>query len=229
MFADTWGIPRGKRLPAKQFLKSPGFAIANVAYTWDVHSFIFPTEFVNDTHGYPDMHAAADLSTFHVAGWRDGTAYCICNTFDVETHEPVALDGRHILRRAVERIEDRATSRSPRPSSSSTSARTTGSPTTRAFTAMIVKGAEVEDVVGDIRRALDVSGIEVEACNVEYGPAQVEVNLLYGSASRWPTRPCSSSTSSSRLRGGTVSGRRSCRSLHGRGRQRDARPPEPRP
>ena len=24
MFADTWGIPRGKRLPAKQFLKSPG-------------------------------------------------------------------------------------------------------------------------------------------------------------------------------------------------------------
>ena len=33
MFADTWGIPRGKRLPAKQFLKSPGFAIANVAYT----------------------------------------------------------------------------------------------------------------------------------------------------------------------------------------------------
>ena len=66
MFADTWGIPRGKRLPAKQFLKSPGFAIANVAYTWDMHSFIFPTGFVNEAHGYPDMHAAADLSTFLV-------------------------------------------------------------------------------------------------------------------------------------------------------------------
>ena len=35
-------------LPAKQFLKSPGFAIANVAYTWDMHSFIFPTGFVNE-------------------------------------------------------------------------------------------------------------------------------------------------------------------------------------
>jgi glutamine synthetase len=46
----------------------------------------------------------------------------------------------------------------------------------------IAKGAEVEPIVGEIRRVLDESGITVEACNVEYGPAQVEVNLGHGPA-----------------------------------------------
>jgi glutamine synthetase len=42
------------------------------------------------------------------------------------------------------------------------------------------KGAEVEPVVSDIKRTLEASGIPVEAWNVEYGPAQVEVNLGHG-------------------------------------------------
>ena len=40
----------------------------------------------------------------------------------------------------------------------------------------------MEPVVSDIKRVLEASGIEVEAWNVEYGPAQVEVNLGHGSA-----------------------------------------------
>ena len=47
MFADTWGIPRGKRLSAKHFLSTAGgtgFAVANVALTWDMHGVIFPDE-----------------------------------------------------------------------------------------------------------------------------------------------------------------------------------------
>jgi glutamine synthetase len=43
------------------------------------------------------------------------------------------------------------------------------------------KGAEVEPVVTEIKRILEASGIMVEAWNVEYGPAQVEVNLGHGS------------------------------------------------
>jgi glutamine synthetase len=42
------------------------------------------------------------------------------------------------------------------------------------------KGAEVEPVVTEIKRILEGSGIMVEAWNVEYGPAQVEVNLGHG-------------------------------------------------
>jgi glutamine synthetase len=183
IFADTWGVPRGKRLPAKQFLKSSGFAMANVAFTWDMHCFIFPTEFVNDAHGYPDMHAVADLSTFHVAGWAERTAFCICDTLDIDTHAPVALDGRNILRRAVERVRGHgfepvaATELEFHLCTNDWEPFYTG-----VHCYSIVKGAEVEHVVGDIRRRLDASGIDVEACNVEYGPAQVEVNLAYGPA-----------------------------------------------
>ena len=104
MFADTWGIPRGKRLPAKQFLKSPGFAIANVAYTWDMHCVHLP-DGVRERHARLPGHARGrDLSTLHVAGWREGPPTASATRSTSSTHEPVALDGRHILRRAVERI-----------------------------------------------------------------------------------------------------------------------------
>ncbi len=183
MFADTWGIPRGKRVPAKQFVKGSGFAIANVAYTWDMQSFILPTPFVDDTHGYPDMHAVPDLATLHVAGWREGTAFCICDTLDIETHEPVAMDGRNILRRAAKQVRGHGYEPIAATELEFHLCTPDWEPVYRGVHCYsIPKGAEVEDVVGPIRRALELSGVEVEACNVEYGPAQVEVNLQYGPA-----------------------------------------------
>lgn len=181
MFADTWGIPRGKRIPTAQFLKAEGFGIANVAFTWDMQCFIFPTDFVNDATGYPDMHAVPDLSTFHIAGWAPGVAYCICDTIDIETHEPVALDGRHILRRQVERM--RGLGYDPVVATELEFHLLT--PDWQPFYEgvhcySIQKGADVEHAVAPIRRALEESGVAVEACNVEYGPAQVEVNLVHG-------------------------------------------------
>src|SRR6266540_2082544 len=150
MFADTWGIPRGKRLSTKHFLSTAGgsgFAMANVAFTWDMHGVILPTRFVNDETGYPDMHVEPDLSTLRVAAWREGTAFCICDTIDPTPHESIPLDGRAILRRAAERVQAQG----------------------------------YEPVFSEIRRVLEASGIVVEAWNVEYGPAQVEVNLGHGS------------------------------------------------
>jgi glutamine synthetase len=183
MFPDTWGIPRGKRVPAKQFLKGGGLAIANVSMTWDMACFIFPTDFVNGATGYPDLHVEPDLSTFGVAGWREGTAFCICDTFDIETHEPVALDGREILRRAVgvhQRLGYEPVVATELEFHLCTP---DWEPVYRGVHCYsMTKGAEVEDVVGDIRAALAATGIEVEACNVEYGPAQVEVNLPHGPA-----------------------------------------------
>ena len=41
---------------------------------------------------------------------------------------------------------------------------------------------ELEAVIGGIRHALERSGIEVEASNVEYGPSQIEINLKYDNA-----------------------------------------------
>jgi glutamine synthetase len=186
MFADTWGIPRGKRLSAKHFLSTAagsGFAVANVALTWDMHGVIFPTSFVNDETGYPDMHVVPDLSTLRVAGWRDGTAFCICDTIDPASHESIPLDARAILRRAVERVQAQGFE----PIAATELEFHLCSPDWTPFYQgthcySIGKGSQVEPVVTDIKRILETSGIEVEAWNVEYGPAQVEVNLGHGSA-----------------------------------------------
>jgi glutamine synthetase len=186
MFADTWGIPRGKRLSAKHFLSTAGgtgFAVANVALTWDMHGVIFPTSFVNDETGYPDMHVVPDLSTLRVAGWRDGTAFCICDTIDPTTHESIPLDSRAILRRSVERVQAQGFE----PIAATELEFHLCSPDWTPFYQgthcySIGKGSQVEPVVTDIKRVLETSGIEVEAWNVEYGPAQVEVNLGHGSA-----------------------------------------------
>lgn len=185
MFADTWGVPRGKRLPTSQFLKSTelGFAIANVAFTWDMHCFIFPTGFVNDATGYPDMHVVPDLSTLRLAAYRDGTAFCICDTIDIDTHEPVALDGRNILRRTLEHVRSAGFESMAATELEFHLCAPDWEPFYRGVHCYsITKGAEVEPVVGEIRRVLEIAGITVEACNVEYGPAQVEVNLGYGPA-----------------------------------------------
>jgi glutamine synthetase len=185
MFADTWGIPRGKRLSAAHFCSAAGgsgFAIANVAFTWDMHGVIFPTKFVNDVTGYPDMHVVPDISTLRLAPWREGTAFCFCDTVDPDTDEPIPLDPRAILRRAAERV--RSFGQEPVVATEvefhlcdpDWEPLYTG---THCYS--MQKGSEVEPVVTDIKRALEASGIEVEAWNVEYGPAQVEVNLGHGS------------------------------------------------
>jgi glutamine synthetase len=184
MFADTWGIPRGKRLSTQHFLStagSDGFAIANVAFTWDMHGVIFPTRFVNDETGYPDMHVVPDVSTLRVAAWRDGTAYCICDTIDPLTHEPTAMDGRAILRRSVERIRGLGYEPIAATELEFHLCRSDWEPLyTGVHCYSMQKGAEVEPIVTEIKRILEASGIPVEAWNVEYGPAQVEVNLGNG-------------------------------------------------
>jgi len=184
MFADTWGIPRGKRLSAKHFLstaRGSGFAMANVAYTWDMHSTIFPTAFVNDQTGYPDMHVAPDLSTLRVAGWRDRTAFCFCDTIDPETGQPIPFDGRAILRRAIDRV--RSVGYEP-VAATELEFHLLNPDWTPLYTGVhcysMQKGAEVEPVVSEIKRVLERSGIMVESWNVEYGPAQVEINLGHG-------------------------------------------------
>jgi glutamine synthetase len=184
MFADTWGIPRGKRLSRQHFLSSArgnGFAMANVVFTWDMHSTIFPTAFVNDETGYPDMHVKPDLSTLRLAGWKDRTAYCFCNTIDPATGEAIPFDGRAILRRAVERMQ--ALGYEPI-AATELECHLLNSDWTPFYTGVhcysMQKGAEVEPIVSEIQRILEASGIIVESWNVEYGPAQVEVNVDHG-------------------------------------------------
>jgi glutamine synthetase len=181
VFVDTWGMPRGKRLPVRQFLRGTGFAIANVVYTWDPTCFIFATPWVDETDGFPDMHAIPDLASFRIAGWTEGVAVVLCDTVQPHTGEPIAMDSRQMLKRQLSRAHahgygvDAASELE-----------------CHFFTAdwkplyddincySIYRGWEMEPFMFDIRESLRKTGIEVEACNVEYGPGQTEINVRYG-------------------------------------------------
>jgi glutamine synthetase len=181
LFTDTWGLPRGKRLPIEQFLTGAGFSIAQVAFSWDVRSDIQPTPWAQMDSEFPDMKAVPDLASFRLAGWTSGMATVMCDMMDAKTNEPIAMDGRGMVKQTLRRYEqlgytvDLATelefhlfTEDWKPISD------------KSYCYSMDRADELEPVIGAIRKALTASGIPVEASNVEYGPSQVEINLKYG-------------------------------------------------
>lgn len=183
MVVDTWGIPRGKRVPVTQFLRGGGFHIANVIYVWDPRCGIHPSPWVDEKDGFPDMHVVPDLTSFRVAGWTEGVGVVMCDTFDVKTEEPVALDSRGMLKRTLAEFAELDLYPQAAAELEFYLTQPDGTPAYDDIHCYsFLKGAQYEPVLGEIRDALRDTGIEVEACNTEYGPAQVEINLRYGPA-----------------------------------------------
>lgn len=181
VFVDTWGMPRGKRLPVKQFLRGSGFAIANVVYTWDPTCFIFATPWVDETDGFPDMHAVPDLASFRVAGWTDGVGIVMCDTVNVQTGEPIEMDARQILKKQLARAEAMGFGVDAASELECHFFTEDWKPIYDDINCYsIYRGWEMEPFMLDIRESLRKTGIEVEACNVEYGPGQTEINVRYG-------------------------------------------------
>lgn len=181
MFVDTWGVPRGKRLPVRQFLRRTGFAIANVVYTWDPTCFIFGTPWVDETDGFPDMHAVPDPSSFRVAGWTDGVGVVMCDTYHPESDRPIEMDSRAMLKRQIARLADLGFGVDAATELECHFYTADWEPLYNDINCYsISRGAEMEYFMLDIRESLRKTGIEVEASNVEYGPGQTEINLRYG-------------------------------------------------
>ncbi|MDQ0213324.1 glutamine synthetase family protein [Arthrobacter bambusae] len=183
VFTDTWGLPRGKMLPIEQFLTGAGFSIANVAFSWDMRSDIHPTPWSPENSEYPDMHAVPDLPSFRVAGWTTGMATVMCDMHDPKTHERIPLDGRGMVKDTLKEFEalgyrvDMATELEFHLFTSDWQPISD-----KSYCYSLDRANELEPVIGAIRAALTASGITVEASNVEYGQAQVEINLKYGDA-----------------------------------------------
>jgi len=184
-FPDTWGTLRGKRIPGSQFanVAAKGFAVANAAFVWDMVCEVFDTAYTNMETGFPDMHALPDLDTFRKVPWRDGAAIVMCDTVDIASHAPIPLDTRHVLRTAEARIAEHGYEAIVATELEFYLCDADWNPLYDDIQCYsIPKGAELEHVLYDVRRQVEELGIVVEACNTEYGPAQVEVNLRYGTA-----------------------------------------------
>jgi len=184
-FPDAQGVPRGKRIPTAHFLHTAhrGFELANAALVWGRHNDVIQDiRYTNFGTGYPDMVAVPDLSTFRPVPWRPGAASVICDCQEHDGQE-VAVSTRHLLKQVI--AEARLMGYEPKigPELEFYLLDQSGAPVYAAADCYsLTRGASLEPLLGRVRESLAEMGIEVEACNTEYGPAQVELNIRYSDA-----------------------------------------------
>lgn len=184
---DAFGILRGKRVPASAWphVAENGIHMASVIYTWTPRCEIRDDdEWLDPSKGWPDMQAVP-TGDLRPVPWRPGAVMVLCETKD-EDGQQLPVSPRDVLAKVLGKaaamgfevrigfelefyLLDPVTKRSKH----------------RDIQCYgLARGAEYEDVLGPMRKHLVDFGIPVEACNTEYAPGQIEVNIRYDEAMR---------------------------------------------
>ena len=181
---DLNGLMRGKRIPAEQWPRicGSGNALAMSLFTMDMTCDVWETPVVGFANGFPDCHIFPMHPPVAVP-WEPGVAMCFARAEGID-HGPLTIDPRQALLRQVERANtmgidlqvgtelefyllDPDTGR-PRDKSNDCYG--------------LARAAELEPLLGPMRRKLAEMGIPIEQSNPEYAAGQVEVNIRYDSA-----------------------------------------------
>jgi glutamine synthetase len=185
-FSDLQGHLRGKRVPAGFFLDrtaEKGFAQADATFYWSWHCELPELPHYNPASDIVDMIVLPDLATLRPTPWRARTALVMADTISERTHAPHVMDPRNHLRRQVERCRERGFDPVIATEIEFYLLGEDGKPLWEGIQCYsLQKGAEIEHLVSDIRRAIEAYGIVVEASNTEYAPGQVEINMGHGPA-----------------------------------------------
>jgi glutamine synthetase len=184
-FGDINGVLRGKRLPARYFLKAveSGSALAKAVLAWDIQCGVFPgIEVASFDNGYPDVVMKPVLSSLKKIPWRPGSAFVLADLYD-EHGYIIDLAPRQVLKKILERanrlgyrplvgseLEFYLLDGEKRPLFNGIQCYS------------LYKGADLEYVIEEIRNGIEAYGIELEATHIEYGPAQVEIIPEYDDA-----------------------------------------------
>ena len=197
-FTDHYGRTMGKRFDAAFFLESCATeGTHGCDYLLTVDMEMEPVEgfaYANWERGYGDFHLVPDLDTLRMAGWTTRTAFVLCDVIDDETHEPVAVAPRSILRRQVDRLNEAGFTAAAASELEfflfRDSYRTAHQKAYRGLEAAgwyvedyhLLQASRVEDYVGAARRALRDSEIPVENSKGEAAIGQHELNIRYADA-----------------------------------------------
>jgi glutamine synthetase len=198
-FSDMQGRLMGKRVLGSFYLSHvsgpEGFEGCNYLVATDMDQVPLPGfEFANYAKGYGDMRAVVDPTTIRICPWMYRTAMVLCDLFDVDTGEPVAVSPRAILQHQVQRAadvgmrfmlgseiefflfeEDLRTLRARNFSSPT--------PTTPHSIDYHVFGTSMDEpLLHQLRMQLDAAGIPIEFSKGEAEAGQHEMNLHYSSA-----------------------------------------------
>ncbi|MFK7875622.1 MAG: glutamine synthetase family protein [Paracoccaceae bacterium] len=181
---DVNGILRGKRFPASHWDKicAGGNAMSLATFAIDMTCDVWDTPYVNFDNGYPDMHVFP-VTTPVAVPWEPGVAMCFGRAEGMD-HKPVPIDPRAALIRQLERAKAMGFEiqvgtelefylLDPE----------TNLPKDQGIGVYALdRAAELEHVLGPIRRQINECGIPIEQSNPEYAAGQVEVNIRYDEA-----------------------------------------------
>ncbi len=177
---DTYGLFRGKRVPAARFVRTVaehGAHIADAVYVMDMQCEIVDSPFINMGTGFLDMHLEPELDTFRLLHHRPGYATVMAAAIDVH-HQPHPIDPRHVLRRQVQRVK--ALGYDPIVATELECYICTPEwvpAQSNVQYSSLTDNLTLEVCVAEMRSALLALGIPIESSNPEYGPGQLEINF----------------------------------------------------
>jgi glutamine synthetase len=184
-WSDPFGHAAGKRIPANAFLdraRGSGFAFCEAALGWNANATVIDSlRLTNWDSGYPDVFAVPDLSTFRLVPWRPGVGHVIS---DIVRHDrsPALLDPRAVLRRVLDRLAALGYTAKVGVELEFYLLDSDGSAFQNDIHAYSLENANALDpLITDLYETLS-SFTRLEGIQTEYGPGQIETNLIYTDA-----------------------------------------------
>lgn len=181
---DLNGILRGKRVTAAHWpsVRRRGIALDNTFFAMDVGSLLIPNGYSGRDTGFPDLQILP-RGPLRPIPWEPGVALVLGRAQERDG-TGIPIDPRRPLLRAVAQAAELGFSvrlaaelefylvdpQTRRPLQ------------TRAECYGLGRAAELEPVLGPLRRGLERMGIPVEQSNPEFSAGQVEVNLRHAPA-----------------------------------------------
>ena len=181
---DLNGLLRGKRIPAENWANicESGMALSNAIFAIDMTCDVWDTPYTNWDTGYPDVHVMP-IGEVHPIPWEEGVVYSFSESVGTD-HQPVAIDPRASLVRVLQKASDIGyETRIGTELEFYLLDKDTLKPRDRGIQVYgLPRAAELEHVLGPMRRHLTTVGIPIEQSNPEYAAGQVEVNIRYDEA-----------------------------------------------
>ncbi len=195
VFPDLYGRLVGKRITADFFLDQTarsGMHACDYLLTVDMEMDVIEGyDFANWDKGYGDFHCAPDFSTLRHATWLDRTALVLCDLQTDETHQPIPVAPRTLLKDQIARLQDVGYTAKGGSEleyflfkDSYETAREKHYEDLETFGWYLedyhtFQSTKEEPINAAVRRHMNQSGVPVEFSKGEWGPGQHELNLRY--------------------------------------------------